>query len=381
MKITFIQALARVVCGICVLLLPIGVLAQTTDSVKTYSKTQRLLVSAPANNPESLLGDGFDAQLKKLDKALTQPSRETAANEYKIEAFNLDDEMLLQAYMPLFGIAGITPQKTKRYSLVRMYHVVKNREISLLTADAHKGTEKLIATRIGYGFAVNLLLEGDSTTLTANISSKLLAIGGDMLKEAAKRGVHGIVLTMGAESKTKGAFPSAASVQEFEKKFQKGRPQPILIEHTVMNEFTSKHIPFDDGKIHAGAWIVRSVKVQVEQRKPNGSHWDPLLGKPDLIVSVEMGQTNYNKSKLYKNSLTADWKDCNTQITLNKGNVLQVSVIDKDPEGDDYVGAISITTDRIFGTYEPGQEIYLTVKDDKSAIKSAVIILEKAPKK
>jgi hypothetical protein len=349
--------------------------AVAQDSARVYRMNQTLL--APATGfTEAMLGEVVDERFKKAEKLNTNAPFESSTNLYNQTAINLDDITLMAAYAPLLAKAGVKLQASKRYCVVSIYRIIKTKEISLLAAGTQKIGGKFAAAKMHYGYAVQAVLEADSATLNDRVGLRCLKRGGDLYKEAAKRGVTVKTLMYGVQAKSgSGGLYVPTSMEEFGRRYTPApEPVPLFVEWNVTNDVTPERIAFADGRLHAGSWLVTKVNVVMEQRKPNNSYWDPLLGKPDLVLSLELGRSIYATSKKYNNTFEAAW-DANTPMKIDKGQILQISVIDKDPTGDDYAGAIGIETDKLFN-YEPGQEVYLSTKDEKCGIKSATIVLE-----
>jgi len=352
----------------------VALLAQ--DTARVYRQNQSLQMPVAGSNPESLLGEAFDSHLKKLEKVFGNAPSESKTNLFGAVTVNIDDDLQAALMQGILAKAGIKPEPTKRYAIVRMYRAVKSKEVPL--GGQYKGAGKLVASKVLYGHAVTVVLEGDSAKFTNTAASRCLKRTGDIVKEATARGLKATVITQGLQPKTKGTVPSAIDIGEFERRYQLDNPEPIALEYTVLGDFSGTPIHFADARLAPGTWRVVKVNVEVEPRKSNNSHWDPLRGKPDLIVTLMLNKSIYATSSQFKNAFEASW-NCATQMKMDKGQIVQISVTDKDPTGDDYMGAISIETDKIFN-YEPGQEIYLTVKDENSSIKSATILFERVKK-
>jgi hypothetical protein len=343
------------------------------DSARVYKMNQTLMTPAIGLS-DATLGEVVDEKFKKIEKITTNAPFESTANVFTQTALNLDDATLAAAYAPLLAKLGVKPQAGKRYCVATVYRITKTKEVSLLTGGNQKIGGKFVAAKLHYGYAVQALLEADSATLNDRVGLRCLKRGSDLLKEAAKRGVAGKMALYGVQANV-GGFYVPNNADDFARRYTAApEPVPLFVEWNVTNDVTPERIAFADGRIHTGSWLVKTVNVVMEERKPNNNHWDPLLGKPDLVLSLELGKSIYATSKKYNNTFEAKW-DVNTAMKLDKGQILQISVIDKDPAGDDYAGAIGIETDRLFN-YEPGQEIYLSTKDEKCGIKSATVVLE-----
>jgi hypothetical protein len=328
------------------------------------------------NDAESLLGGAFDSHLKKLEKAFADTPNESNTDVFGAVVVNIDDDLQSALMKGILAKAGIKLHPNKRYAIVRIYRAVKSKEVPL--GGQYKGAGKLLATKILYGHALTVVLEGDSAKFTNTAAARCLKRTGDIVKEATMRGLKATIVTQGLQPKTKGTVPSAMDIGEFERRYQLDKPEPIALEYVVLNDFSAMPIPFADARLAPGTWRVAKVSVEVQPRKLNNSHWDPLRGKPDLVLTLMLNKSIYATSSQFNNTFEASW-NCATQMKMDRGQIVQVSVIDKDPTGDDYVGAIGIETDSIFH-YEPGQEIYLTIKDENSSIKSATILFERIKK-
>jgi hypothetical protein len=352
--------------------------AHAQDSVKVYAKNQTLAIPASS---EAILGEAFDVKFRKVDKASSAAPYDNDANVLVSSFVNISDDVLAEAYAPLFAKAGLPMQTTqlaqagKRYAVAHLLYVTKTKEVSLLSGGAYKGAGKFLVNKLQYGHAVTALLEGDSATLNDKLAAKLLRQESDMSKEAAKRGVAYRIITTAAKAKS-GTAPTANSVETFKRRYVLATPVLIGAECIAHDDVAAKPIMFADAHIAPGQWLISSIKVEAESRKSNNSHWDPLLGKPDMIVNVQLGSSVYATSKLYKNTFDVLWQNVNTPMKLDRGQSLQISVTDKDPTGDDYMGAVSIPTDKIF-QFEPGQEVYLSTKDENGGVKSATVVFEK----
>ncbi len=359
----------------CGLVLSSAVLS-AQDTARVYRQNQPLQMPVVGNDAESLLGGAFDSHLKKLEKAFADTPNESNTNLFSAVTVNVDDDLQSALMQGILAKAGIKTEPNKRYALVRMYRTVKSKEVPL--GGQYKGAGKLLATKILYGHALTVVLEGDSAKFTNTAAARCLKRTGDIVKEATMRGLKATIVTQGLQPKTKGTVPSAMDIGEFERRYQLDKPEPIALEYVVLNDFSAMPIPFADARLAPGTWRVAKVSVEVQPRKLNNSHWDPLRGKPDLVLTLMLNKSIYATSSQFNNTFEASW-NCATQMKMDRGQIVQVSVIDKDPTGDDYVGAIGIETDSIFH-YEPGQEIYLTIKDENSSIKSATILFERIKK-
>jgi hypothetical protein len=354
------------------------------DSTKLYSKNQSLLlpaVVAGVANPEVLLGEGFDGRLKKVDKVITTSPFSSESTVFQFGGLNISDEALREGYAPLFAKAGLPMKAGKRYAVARFYQISSVKEVSLLSMTAPKPSVKCIAAKLHLGAMVAVLLEGDSASLDDRVAERLLRRETDVLKASsglASKGIRFKILQYGATSKSSG-LPIIRVMEDFPRRYTFTTPEPLFLEYSVVEDMAVPSIQFADGRIHPGQWMIASVKVEAEPRKSNNSHWDPMLGKPDMVLSLQLNQSIYATSKVFKNTFEAAWQP-KTLMRLERGQMFQVSATDKDPAGDDYMGAVSISTDKIF-TYEPGQEIYISVKDENGGVKNAIVVFEPAAKK
>src|SRR5262245_54932729 len=94
------------------------------------------------------------------------------------------------------------------------------------------------------------------------------------------------------------------------------------------------------GEKDTAEYTIIIKKVEVHKTKADGSAWDIMDGKPDLVVKVQ--NTSVADSKPFQtkeetDSFTADY-NTPTDIKVKLGQNLRFTVLDKDIAADDEIG-------------------------------------------
>jgi hypothetical protein len=88
------------------------------------------------------------------------------------------------------------------------------------------------------------------------------------------------------------------------------------------------------------AYTVAIVSADIAPSKPDGRPWDVGDGPPDPVVTVSVqgvGSGTVRSSKV-ENSTSPKWGQVG-RLTLNRGDRLSVTVVDKDLTDDDLVAS------------------------------------------
>lgn len=88
------------------------------------------------------------------------------------------------------------------------------------------------------------------------------------------------------------------------------------------------------------AYVLTIVSADLAPSKPNGQPWDADNSGPDTVVTVTVdgaGKGNVQTSKI-QDSTSPHW-DQRGQVTINRGDRLKVSIVDKDLVADDPIAS------------------------------------------
>jgi hypothetical protein len=95
--------------------------------------------------------------------------------------------------------------------------------------------------------------------------------------------------------------------------------------------------------VKADEYVIHVKTCKVKETKANGDSWDPMNGKPDLVVQLRnLSQPDSKKyqtkeaSDTFENTFNVD-----TGFRIKDGEELEIQVLDKDLADHDVIGKIS----------------------------------------
>lgn len=371
-------------------LLSVQVLAQNNkpdeNDYRQFNKYDVIRLPAPTGTTDKILGEGFDLEMKRIDKAFAiEPEEVSNVNEYAAFETNMNNEFELNANGRfLFVRAGLNIQQSRRYSVIRVYEIVKTKKIELPYDAEYKGTAKLYASKIHYGHMFEVIIEGDYNSLHGKLAANLVKAGGDISTAISNAKCTTKTFARGLTPRDEKSLWVARSASDFEEKFKKTAPVPIFVEFTSLEPFSTKNIQFTEPTITPGMWRIKRIDFKISGKKPNGNNWDlAILGDgkaPDPFFEIEVGSARPLKtvstSETFNNVYEDTWYP-NAMIQLKRGEIIVISAQDRDTGSNhDYIGFVAFGTNEIF-KYEPGQPITAQVNDDNGGFASATIYFER----
>lgn len=112
-------------------------------------------------------------------------------------------------------------------------------------------------------------------------------------------------------------------------------PEPVAVMQGVVPQ---PSIP--EPAIGAQPYKITIISANLAPSKPDGRAWDVGNGPPDAVVSVAVkgvGTGHFSTSKK-QDSTAPVWREAG-QVTLNRGDHLSISIIDKDLADDDPIAS------------------------------------------
>ncbi|MBK8257745.1 MAG: hypothetical protein IPK82_34385 [Polyangiaceae bacterium] len=132
--------------------------------------------------------------------------------------------------------------------------------------------------------------------------------------------------------------------------------------------------PVNDAPVSVGAqpYTITIISADIAPSKPDGRGWDVGNGPPDPVVTVTVrgaGSGTVRSSKL-QDTTSPNWRESG-QVTINRGDHLSVSIVDKDLAADDPIASWDIEFLR------PGQQ---RLTDPAHSVNALLIDISAAPK-
>jgi hypothetical protein len=99
--------------------------------------------------------------------------------------------------------------------------------------------------------------------------------------------------------------------------------------------------------IGAQPYTITVISAELVPSKPDGRPWDVGDGPPDpvVVVSVKGAGTGTVRTTKVQDSTAPVWKESG-QVTINRGDHLSISIVDKDLAEDDFIASWDIEFSR-----------------------------------
>jgi len=340
--------------------------AHASDDKPDFEKIapgQTFVLAAPVGTTTDLLGMGFDEQFSEFDaagnrhRAFAPKYKKVPENQYFAQFEQIDNEFKRQAHARfLTSSMNVGFTQEKRYMVLRVYHL---KEVATLEQGKMLDAVPLVAQKIYYGWALNVVIEGDLSTFTAEASAELTTAGADIENTVKRYNLKKYVHLVGLDAKDKGHIPIALDPAKFDEQFKvSDTPAPIFVEYKVMTELFSPKLAWQRSGFSPGRYRLTTFSVKVAETKSNGNAWDAVGGRPDPFITVLVDGTPADTC-LLKDVFTGQ---CTSEkvITLTENSSLQVQVFDKDLSENDLIGTASL--DNIMTAGRPYSAIELTTE-------------------
>jgi len=355
------SSLRLTLCFAACALLPLSVHA--SDEKPDFEKIapgQTFVLAAPVGTTTDVLGMGFDEQLSEFDaagerhRAFAPKYKLVTENQYVSQFEQLDNEIKLKAHARfLSSTMNVGFSQEKRYMVLRVYQL---KEVATLEPSKLLKAVPIVAQKIYYGWALNVVIEGDSSTFTSEAAAELATAGADIEATVKRYSLKKYVHLVGLESKEKGHIPIALDPAKFNEEFSvPEKPSPIFVEYKVMKELFSPKLSWQRSGFAPGRYRLTNLTVKVTDTKMDGRPWDAMGDKPDPLISVLLNGVQVDTC-LLKNVFEGS---CPSQkvLVLDETSELQFVVMDKDLSANDPIGTALI--ENIMTAGRPYSEIEL----------------------
>lgn len=353
--------------------------------IQVFPKNQPIRLPAPTGITSKALGDGFDFQLLRAGKVFSCSVDTVNTSEYAAVDHNIENEFELNAHGQfLFIKAGVSVKQDRRYSVLRVYEIVRTEQMDVPYDATYSGKAKFFISKIHYGHSFEVVLEGDYSSLHGRLGATLIKATGDISAKVQEAKCSTKTNARGLTPRNPKALWIAKDGFDFEQNFVKTAPTPIFIELNPLEDFTSKSIPFSSPTITPGIWTLAKIEFQISGKKQNGHNWDMMIlgdkNAPDPSFEILYGKANSltraGATKTYKDQ-TQGYVVEKFMVNLQPGEYVQIKANDIDfGSGNDYIGFVAIPTDEIFKKL-PGEPIVCTIKDDSGGFSSATLYFTK----
>ena len=307
----------------------------------TIAIGHKLMVAAELGTTDDVLGVGFTKELSPLD-AEGRPNRiyplkfkEVPVKQYDLHLETIENTVQLDMHARyLFVRAGIKSQTNNRYAVLRISYIDK---VTLLQPEGESGRQgDLLATKVYYGWALYLIVEGEKSAFTTDIAARLRTVGAG-LETVAKNNRFSVHLhAIGIQPKNPGELAIATSPAEIVKKFKTPDvPVPIFVEYAARRKLPTKALDWARPELKPGRYRI-NVSVAVMSSKEDGRFWDGGGGPPDPVVSLyvdgQFARSCKAQDSFHNQCLSG------SAVSLTDDSQIWLKVIDKDLSGDDDIG-------------------------------------------
>jgi hypothetical protein len=353
-----------------------SLVAYAADEKPDFEKIapgQTFVLAAPVGTTTDILGIGFDEQLAEFDadgnrhRAFAPKYKKVPENQYFAQFEQLDNEFKLQAHARfLTSSMNVGFSQQKRYMVLRVYQL---KEVVSLEPSKLLDPVPLVAQKIYYGWALNVVIEGDLSTFTSEAALELTTAGGDIEATVKRYNLKKYIHLVGLEAIDKGHIPIALDPAKFNEEFKVAdTPAPIFVEYKVMKEIFSPKLSWQRSGFSPGRYRLTNISFKVAETKANGSNWDAMGGKPDPFITVMLDGAPVDtclQRDIFEGHCTSE-----KVLTLTEQSSLKLEVWDKDVSENDPVGTASL--DNIMSNGRPYSAIEMTTSGQ---LQSATVTL------
>jgi len=296
--------------------------------------------AAELGTTPDILGMGFEKNLSTTDsngdshRVYAPKAVDVAVNQYDAKFEQIENSLLLDAHGHyLFVQAGVKASSTRRYMVVRAYQVTK--VAKLLAEGRPLASAPMYASKIFYGWALYVVIEGDSTSFTADIAAELMTAGANLSKAIKTKHLTSHVHLIGLRPRKNGDIPIAMTLDDVKQGFETApEPQPIFVEYSLLQDLVVDSIPWSMNKLTPGRYTV-SVELAVMDTKANGKAWD-VGSKPDPLAALVVDGQAITSCKQQDSIESHCLHDLVIDVT--ESTTLALHVTESDIAADDDVG-------------------------------------------
>ena len=206
-------------------------------SIATSHADPVVKTAAPIAMKESWLGlvmaDDFSGPTKT--RAITANPISQIVNEYRAEVVELESSAAIAAAFSGYGVkAKASAGASQRYALYTVYKISTLVELDTAHAKFDSAARGYVPTRIFYGWAMYVLIEGDEAHLNSQVEAKVLGVEASLEAEARRWGLKTTVQLRGLTSKDPRQVVVARTPEDVINKFEVDttkKAQPILVEY------------------------------------------------------------------------------------------------------------------------------------------------------
>jgi hypothetical protein len=327
--------------GLVVMLAPAAVIADPdSDAIEKIPTGRSVVFAAELGTTPDILGMGVERNLTTTDsngdshRVFPNKVTNVAVNQYDAKFELVDNSFLLEAHGHyLFGEAGIKANTNRRYMVVRAYQVSKVAKVS--TEGRPVANAPMYASRIFYGWALYVVIEGDSSSFTSEVAAELMGAGGKLGATIKANKLTSRVHLIGLKPKKAGDVPIAVTTDEVQASFETSPdPQPIFVEYTLMQDMVVDAIPWTKNEFTAGRYAV-NVDISVMDSKASGKPWD-VGSLPDPNVTLFVNGQKVTSCKQQDSIESHCLHD--RVIDVDAITELMLRVVDADVAADDPIG-------------------------------------------
>ena len=239
-----------------------------------------------------ILGLGFEQTFANTDAGgashRVYPAKiaEAAYHEYEADFDLIDDQLDLDAYGRfLFVKAKVAVTTNHRYMVVHARQI--NRVASLAIDGPRIGDVPMFASKIYYGWALYVVIEGDSTTFSGGVAvelGRLVKLRLGLEGEIAKHHLTSHVVLVGLTPKQVDSIPIATSPEAIQASFMPTAPdEPIAVEYTLARDMSIGRIPWEKHEFRPGGYVL-SADIAIASRDADGDDWEPGGAAPKLAT-------------------------------------------------------------------------------------------------
>jgi hypothetical protein len=335
----------RVMLPVCVLALLARAAAAEADDVVPMERIpagHKLQVAAELGTTSDILGRGFDRTLSdvapdgQVHRVYPVAFEEVPVKQYDVRFESIENALELDANARfLFVGAGVKRQSDRRYMVLRVSYIDK---VAVLRPEGTPLVDsELYASKLYYGWALYMVIEGEASSFTTDVAAKLEGAGAKLENVVSEHQLSSHLHAIGLQAKEAGAVVIATTKQEIEKLFKTPEvPVPILVEYKTRRELDIEALPWTRAELKPGKYRI-DVKVEVLSNKDDGRPWDGMGDPPDPVVTLYMDR---------KPVASCKQQGSEVHLCLN-GKVVEISatseihldVWDKDLSADDHIGA------------------------------------------
>ncbi|ACY15384.1 hypothetical protein [Haliangium ochraceum] len=333
--------------GILALLVPVATAsADDIEQVERLPPGHELVVAAPLGTTSDILGRGFDQSISdigpggKLMRAYPPVFEEVPVKQYLVHYESIENALELNANARfLFAGAGVKQQDNHRYMILRVSYIDR---VAVLRPEGEPLVDSdLYASKLFYGWAFHLIVEGESSSFTTDVAAKLREVseaGAELKSAVNEHRLRAHVQAIGLQAKETGAVVFATTPEQVKQSFKASEVSvPILVEYRTRRELAIKALPWKRDELTPGTYRL-DVRLEVMGSKADGRPWDGGGGPPDPVVRLFIDGVLKASCKQQNSAVHLCLNGLNVEIGAE--SMIQMSVVDMDLSAHDPIGEV-----------------------------------------